>query len=76
MSKTLIKVLALSSVPALGWRGLQGATSGAFAGDPETRELMEVGLDQDPCCLVALGWCPALQTDHSSYTKLLVLHFS
>lgn len=55
---------------------LQEATPGAFAGEPETHELMDVGLDKDSCWLVALGSCPALQTDCSLYTELFVLQFS
>lgn len=54
-------------------QGLQGATPGALAGGSQTHELVDVALDQDSCWLVALGSCPALQTDPSSYTELFYI---
>lgn len=34
---------------------------------------MDVAWDKDSCWPVAFGSCPAVQTDHSLYTKLFVL---
>lgn len=54
-------------------QGLQEANPGVLAGGPETHELVDAGLDKDSCWLVALGSCPARQTDHSLYTKLFCI---